>query len=107
VLAEVAAPRQSIGDSVVVAAEALWRWRQRRQHFGGGGLGGGGSSLASAWRQLGISLASAWHQLGISLASAWHQRRRHNQQQTENVGNNGIGNGDNDCNKDDNKNKCD
>jgi hypothetical protein len=44
----VAAPRQSVGDSVAAAARARRQWRRRRQHSGGVQLGGGGGSLASA-----------------------------------------------------------
>ncbi len=67
-LAAVAVPRQSVGESVAVAAGALWHWQPRRQHSGGVQLGGGGGSLASAWR--------------------W--RQQHNQQSTKGIGGNGV-----------------
>ncbi len=84
-LAVVAAPRQSVGESVAASAGALWHWRQRRQHSSGVQLGGGVGSLASAR----------------------HWRRRHNQHSTKGVGGNGIRNGDNDSDNDDDKNKGD
>jgi hypothetical protein len=68
----VAAPRQSVGESVVAAAGARRQWRRRRQQSGGVQLGGGGGSLASALRR-------------------W---RRHHRQSTKSVGGNGVGNGD-------------
>ncbi len=58
--AAVAAPRQSICDSVAAAAGARWQWQRGRQHSSNVQLGGGGGSLASAQ----------------------HRRRRHNQQST-------------------------
>ena len=83
--AAVAAPRQSVCDSVAAAAGARWQWRRRRQHSGGFQLGCGGGSLASAQ----------------------HWRRRHNQQSTKSIGGNGNGNGDDDSDNDDDKNEGD
>ncbi len=66
--AAVAAPRQSVCDSMAAAAGARRQWRRRRQHSGGIQLGSGGCSLASAQN--------------------W--QRRHNQQSTKSVGGNGV-----------------
>jgi hypothetical protein len=84
VLAVVAAPRQSIGNSVVATAGAQRQWRRRHQHSSNVQLGGGGS---------------------ISLASAWRWRWRHNQQSTKSISGNGVGNGNDDSDNDDDKNK--
>jgi hypothetical protein len=75
-LAAVAAPRQSVGDSVAAVAGALRQWRRRRQHSG-----------------------------GVSLASAWRRRWRHYQQSTKSVGGNGVRTGNDDSDNDDNKNE--